>query len=44
VKGLQSILRDKEVVAGCSKSAETGEERLVFGSLWRITGERGRRR
>jgi hypothetical protein len=39
VKRLQPIERDEEVVAGCSKSAETGEERLVSGYLWRIASE-----
>jgi hypothetical protein len=43
-KGLQPIERDEEVVTGCSKSAKTGEERLVSGCLWRIAGEWGRRR
>jgi len=43
-KGLQPIERDEEVVTGCSKSAKTGEERLVSGCLWRIAGEWGKKR
>ena len=35
MKGLQPIERDEEVVAGCSKSTETGEDRLMSGCLWK---------